>query len=159
MAGNIFAKERGIVTLTSTGSSITTASAAVANATADFDARTGGNAPDDLQAQFQLTCQWATITGIVANTVVAELYLLPALDGTNFPDVDLTGGASYLPSAAYAGSFVCALAPTTNVNMTFISSNVLFNPLKLRPYILNRSGQTISANWTLKAVSVQAQYN
>ena len=158
MAGDIRAKERAIVTLTSTGLSIATGSAAVANATADFDARSTGNAPDDLQAQFTLQCQWATITGIVVNTVVAELYLLPAIDGTNFPDVDLTASTSAIPGAAYAGAFVCAKAPSANTNMLFISPNISFNPMLLRPYIINRSGQTMTANWTLKAVSVQAQY-
>lgn len=158
MAGNITAKERAIVTLTSTGASITSGSAAVANATADFDARSSGNAPDDLQAQFELICQWATITGIVAGTVVAELYLLPILDGTNLPDIDLTSGSSRLPSASYACAFEATKAPSASTNMRFVSPTVVFNPVLMRPYILNRAGQTMAVNWTLKALSVQAQY-
>jgi hypothetical protein len=158
MAGDLRAKERAIVTLTSTGSSLATGSAGAANATADFDARSSGNAPDDLQAQFELTAQWATVTGITAGTVVAELYLLPILDGTNAPDIDTTAGTSRLPYASYVGAFEATKAPTANTNARFVTGNVPFNPLLLRPYILNRSGQTMSANWTLKAVSVQAQY-
>ncbi len=158
MAGDLRAKERAAVTLTSSGSSLTTLSAGAANGTADFDARSTGNAPDDLQAQFELTCQWATITSIVKDTVVADLYLVPLLDGTNLPDIDLTGGSSALPYSAYAGSFVATKAPTANTNARYVTGNVIFNPMLLRPYILNKSGQTISANWTLKAVSVQAQY-
>jgi hypothetical protein len=158
MAGDIRAKERAIVTLTSTGASIATATAGIANGTANFDARSTGNAPDDLQAQFELTVQWATITSIVAGMVVAELYLLPVLDGTNAPDVDTTSGSSNIPAGAYVGAFVCAKAPTANTNMRFITGNVSVNPLLYQPYILNRSGQTMTANWTLKAVSVQAQY-
>lgn len=158
MAGDLRAKERAPVTLTSSGASLTTGSAGVANGTADFDARSTGNFPDDLQAQFELTCQWATVTSIVKDTVVAELYLLPAVDGTNFPDIDTTSGSSALPAAAYAGSFVATKAPTANTNARFVTPNVAFNPMLHRPYILNRSGQTISANWTLKAVSVQGQY-
>lgn len=158
MAGDLRAKERAIITLTSTGSSLTTGSAGAANATADFDTRSTGNAPDDLQAQFELTCQWATITGIAAGTVVAELYLLPIADGTNAPDIDLTAGSSRLPYSAYVGTFEATKAPTANTNARFISGNVIFNPMLLRPYILNKSGQTITANWSLKVVSVQAQY-
>lgn len=158
MPGDIRAKERSIVTLTTTGASLTTGSAGVANGTADFDARSSGNFPDDLQAQFELVCQWATITSIVAGTIAAELYLVPILDGTNLPDVDLTAGSSRLPYAALAGFFECTKAPTANTSMRFVSPNVSFNPALLRPYILNRSGQTISANWSLKAVSVQGQY-
>jgi len=158
MAGDIRSKERSIVTLTTTGSSITNGSAGVANATADFDARSSGNFPDDLVAQFELVCQWATITGIAAGTQVAELYLLPIPDGTNAPDIDTTSGSSRLPWASLAAVFEATKAPSSNTNMRFVSAPVSFNPLLLRPYVLNRSGQTMSANWSLKAVGVQGQY-
>ena len=158
MPGDLRAKERAIVTLTSTGASISSGSAAAANATADFDARSTGNFPDDLQAQFEFVCQWATITSIMAGTIAAELYLVPILDGANLPDVDLTAGTSRLPYSTYAGAFECTKAPVAATNMRFVTGNVTFNPALLRPYILNRSGQAISANWSLKAVSVQAQY-
>ena len=158
MAGDIRAKESAIVTLTSAGASLTTGSAGAANGTADFDARSAGNAADDLRAQFELTCQWGTVTGITANTVVAELYLVPALDGTNFPDIDTTSGSSVLPMATYVGPFVATKAPTASANARFVSPAVDLLPVLYRPYIKNTSGQTISANWTLKAVSAQAQY-
>lgn len=156
MAGDIRAKERAIVTLVSSGSSLTTGTAVAAGT--NLDARAAGNAADDFQAQFELVCQWATITSIVAGTIAAELYLLPLLDGTNAPTVDTTGGSSRLPAAAYVGAFECTKAPTANTDMRFISGVVSFNPLLFTPYILNRSGQTISAAWSLKTVSVQAQY-
>lgn len=158
MAGDIRQKERAIVTLSSTIASMTTGSAAVANATADFDARSSGNAPDDFCAQFEWTVQWSTITGIAAGTIVGELYLLPILDGTNAPDIDTTSGSSKLPYAAYAGAFEATKAPTANTNARFISPVVFFNPLLFRPYIKNTSGQTTAVNSTLKAVSVQGQY-
>jgi hypothetical protein len=156
MAGDLKAKERAIVTLTSAGASITTGSAS--NAGTTFDARSGGNFPDDLAAQFELTCQWATITGIIAGTAVADLYLLPALDGTNYPDIDVTAGTSKLPAVCYAGSFEAQKTPTATTDARFVSPIVSFNPLLFKAYILNRSGQTITANWTLKAVGVQGQY-
>ena len=158
MAGDIRAKERAIVTLTSTGGSLTNGSAGAANGTADLDARSSGNAPDDLVCQFELVCQWATITSIVKGTVAAELYLVPLLDGTNLPDVDTTSGSSALPYSAFAGSFTCIKAPGANTNMRFVSGEVSINPVLYRPYILNKSGQTIAANWTLKVVPIQAQY-
>lgn len=158
MAGNLAAKERAIVTLTTTGGSLTNGSAGLGNQTADFDARASGNAPDDLQAQFELVCQWAAITSIVAGTIAAELYLVPVLDGTNVPDVDTTAGASRLPYAAYVAAFECVKAPTAATNMRFVTPNISFNPLLFKPYLKNTSGQTISANWSLKVVSVQGQY-
>lgn len=156
MPGSLAAKERAIVTLTTTGASLTTGSAGAASV--DFDARSTGNFPDDFQAQFELVCQWGTITSIAINTVAAELYLVPIIDGTNLPDVDLTPGTSVLPYSAYVGAFVCVKVPTAATNMRFISPTVNFNPMLHRPYIIGRAGQTISANWSLKAVSVQAQY-
>lgn len=158
MAGNLTAKERAIVTLTTTGASIATGSAAAANGTADLDARSGGNAPDDLEAIFELVVQWVTITGITAGTVVGELYLLPLPDGTNLPDVDLTASSSVIQAGAYAGSFVVPKQAVTNTNVRLITGVVPLFPALLRPYLLNRSGQTMTANWSLKAVAAQAQY-
>ena len=158
MPGDIRAKERAIATLTTTGASLSTGSAALANATADFDARAGGNAPDDSRAQFELVCQWATITGIVLNTVVAELYLVPLFGGVDLPDVDLTAGSSVLPLPAFAGVFRCTKAPIAATNMRFISDTVQFNPFLCRPYLLNRSGQTMTVNWAIRVMSVQDQY-
>ncbi len=156
MAGDIFSKERAAVTLTSSGSSLTNGSAGSAGT--QLDCTTGGNAPEDLQGQFELTCQWVTITSIAVNTIIAELYLVPKIDGTNLPDVDVTAGSSALPVPTFAGVFVATKAPTANTDARYVSGNVQFNPLKYTAYILNRSGQTITANWTLKVVSVRAQY-
>lgn len=156
MPGDLRAKERAIVTLTSTGASLTTGSAGSAGT--DFDARAAGNAADDLQARFQLTCQWATITSIVAGTIAAELYLVPKLDGTNAPDVDATAGASVLPGSTYVGAFVCTKAPVANTNMIFVAAALDILPLLYTAYIIGRAGQTISANWSLKVVSAQGQY-
>jgi hypothetical protein len=158
MAGEFRAQGRSIVTLTTAGAALSNNSAAVANATADLDARNTGNAGEDFQCVFELTCQWATVAGILKDIVVAELYLVPLLDGTNLPDIDLTAGASVLPQATYVGPFVATKAPTVNVDARFPSPVVSLMPLLYRPYIQDRSGQAISANWTLKVVSAHGQY-
>lgn len=159
MPGNIKTKERSIITLTSTGASLTNGSAGSAGT--DFDARSAGgtgNAEGDIEARFELTCQWATVTGITAGTIVAELFLVPKLDGTNLPDVDTTSGSSRLPAGAFAAAFDATKAPTANTNARFITPLLEIFPALYTAYILNRSGQTISANWTLKVVPSQAQY-
>ena len=156
MAGDLRAKERAAVTLTSTGASLTTSSAG--SAATDMDVRAAGNAADDLLARFELTCQWATITGIVAGTIVAELYLVPKLDGTNAPDIDTTAGASRLPAGSFVATFDATKAPTASTNARFVTGLVELFPALYTAYIRNTSGQTISANWTLKVVSAQAQY-
>jgi len=158
MAGNLFLKERGIITLTSSGSSLTASSGAAA--ATDLDTRAGGNAPDDWAAMFELVCQWATITGIAAGTIVADLYLVPLVDGTNLPDVDLTSGAAYIPYGYKVASFSASKAPTANTNMRFASPTVFLDqPALYRPHIINRSGQAISSAWTLKSISTQGQYS
>lgn len=156
MAGSILLKEQAIVALTTTGASLTSGSAGLAST--QLDARAAGNAADLFSALFSLTTQWATVTGIAAGTVVADLYLVPAIDGATFPDIDTTAGASYIPFAMKAGSFVAAKAPTANTNMLFQSATVDLMPALYNVYIINRSGQTISANWALKVLAAAAQY-
>jgi hypothetical protein len=156
MAGDILLKEQAIVTLTSAGASLTTGSAGSAGTA--LDCRVGGNAVDLFSALFSLQAQCATITGIVANTLFAELYLVPAIDGTNYPDVDTTSGTSNIPFTMRAGSFVAPKAMTANTNMLFQSNVVELQPVLYTAYIINRCGQTISANWTLKVVAVGGRY-
>jgi hypothetical protein len=151
---DIRAKERAIQTLTSTGASLTNSSGGSAG---DIDLRTSGGYEGDFQVQMELTCQWATITGITNGTIVADLYLVPKMDGTNTPDVDTTTGASNFPIACLAGSFIASKAPTANTNMRFVTTAFDASPRLSTAYIKNRSGQTISANWTLKAIGDQGK--
>lgn len=155
MAADFFAKERALIALTTTGASIATGSGAAAGT--DLDCRTGGNAAEDFQAIFELVVQWVTITSIAVNVTVADLYLVPKVDGSNLPDVDLTAGTSALPNGTWAGSFVCAKAPSANTNMRFVTGTINLNPLKYTAHIINRSGQTMTVNWTLNAVTWRAQ--
>lgn len=156
MAGDLRAKERAIITLTSTGASLSNASAG--SATTDLDVRAAGNAADDYLARFELLCQWATVTGIAAGTIAAEIYLVPKLDGSNLPDIDTTAGASVLPGSCYVGSFIATKAPTAATNMRFVTPPLDIFPALFTAYIVNRSGQTMTANWTLRVVSAQGQY-
>lgn len=156
MAGDIRSKERSAITLTSTGSSLTNGSAGSAGT--DLDLRAAGNGDNDLEVVFELLCQWATVTGIVKDTIVAALYLVPKFDGTNAPDVDTTSGSSALPPSSFASNFIATKAPSSNTNMRFVSDVVPLHPMLYTAYALNRSGQTISANWTLKALGAAGRY-
>src|SRR5438445_519777 len=153
MAGDIFLKEVTIFTLESSGSSLTSGTGIAA--TNNFDARSSCSAGviQNIEAIFELVCQWSTVTGIVAGIVACELYIIPSIDGTNFSDVDLTSGASFISYPAYVGNFICSKAPTASTNMRFHSSSVRIRPLLYKPYILNRSGQTIASTWTLKLIT------
>lgn len=163
MAGSIFAQERAIVTLQDrTNTTALATGSAVAAATADLNVKTGGNAPDDFLAMFELLCRWTTITNIIAGVAVAELYLVPLLDGTNLPDVNLTAGSSYIPLAGFVGNFVSPKQLVTATDTRFFLGPVALFPCLYRAYILNRSTQTITTtsgtSWQLRVVSSQVQY-
>jgi hypothetical protein len=149
--------ERSAVTLTSAGSSLTTGSAGSAGTDLDVRTTASENAKGDFTAAFLLICQWGTVTGIVAGTIIGDLYLVPKIDGTNAPQLDTTAGSSRLPYATRVGSFEATKAPTTSTDTYFIVPDVDLQPLLYTAYLLNRSGQTISANWTLKVVSAQVE--
>lgn len=163
MAGEIFYKERAIITLQDrTNTTAMTSTSAAAAVTADLDVRTGGNAAGDFLATFELLCRWGTITNILAGVVAAELYLVPLVDGTNLPNVNLTAGASYISSAGLAGLFVVPAQAVSATDMRFFCGPFALMPLLYRAYILNRSGQTMTTtsgtSWQLKAVTAREQY-
>jgi hypothetical protein len=157
MAGNILSKEQGTtpVTVGTTAGTLTNGSGV---AVGTVDVRAAGNLADQLNAIFSLTAQWGTVTGIAAGTTIADLYLVPAIDGTNYPDVDMTAGSSYIPFNMRAGSFYASKAPTAATNALFSTYLVELFPTLYNAYIINRSGQTISAGAVLKAMGAAGQY-
>lgn len=157
MAGNLLLLTGTAITVTSTGASTTNGSATSAGT---VDLRSGGttNLIEQLQAIAELTCQWSTITGIVDGTIAADCYFVPALDGTNYASIDSTSGSAFISSNYHVGSFVVAPAPTASTNYRYATAVFDLFPALYTVYILNRSGQTISANWTLKLLPSAARY-
>lgn len=156
MPGDIRAKERTALTLSSASASLSSGS--VVLLPTNFSALVGGNAEGDFAAQFDLLAQWATVTGIAAGTAVAELYLVPSLNGTDFPDVDTTAGAGRVPSQFLFGVFEASKVPTASVNMRFATGVRDIAARLYRPYLKNTSGQTMAAGWVLLATADQARY-
>lgn len=70
--------------------------------------------------------------------VEIHLYLLVAMDGTNYTDADLNAVQSM-----YVGSFVSA--NSTNDQRLAIMNRQL-PPFKFKPYLVNRSGQAFAAS-------------
>lgn len=163
MAGNILYDERAIITLQDrTNTTAMTTGSGAAAATADLDVRAGGNAAGDFLVIFDLFCRWGTTTNIAKNVVVAELFLLPSLDGTTFPDVDLTAGSSFISPPHTAGLFIAAKQPGNNTDALFATGIVPLLPILYRAYIINRSSQTMTVtsgtSWRLRMISAQEQY-
>jgi hypothetical protein len=152
---NFYWATQTAVTLTTAGAS--TADGTYGAAGTDLDVRSAGNASLLTDADFLLICQVATATGIVAGKVMADLYALPKLDATNLPQIDTTSSSSYAPPNHRIGSFYAAKAPSTNTDTYFAITGVLLKPNLYTLAIINRCGQTISANWTLKAYCTDLQ--
>jgi len=158
MAGDIFLKEQSVVTITSSGSSVATGTA-VSAGTINMQAAGTSSLIENLRAFAELTCQFATITGITAGILVADLYFVPAIDGTNYADVDTSSGVSYVTNNYRVGSFVAHKQLVTATDYRFASAPFDLFPAKYTAYVLFRAGQTVTANWTLKLMAARAQYS
>lgn len=157
MPGDLLYKVGTIATITSSQSSLAT-DVAVATAS-DLDTRSGGTSGtvENMLFRAELTVQWATITSIDPGETAAEFYLVPALDGTNFPAVK-TASVAFISPTYLAGYFVTSVAPTANTDALLATAVFSLPPGLYRPYLVNRSGQTMSASWTLKVMSWRGQY-
>lgn len=152
MAKEIHQLEQAIVTLQATGAGSISNNVQVACATT-LDCRSGGNAAEMFMADFEL------LAGFGSNpTVGAQInaYLVPALDGTNYADVDATN--HNMPPACLIGSFIVNKAQTAVQRMVILG--VPLRPVLYTLYLDNQSGQTVTTStWSVKCVSSQDQYN
>jgi len=159
MAGDLKGKSGTTLTLTTTGASLTNGSAGAAGSAVSFKSGGTTELADMLSAVFELTVQWATVTGIAANTVVADVYFVPRNEAdTADCQIDTTSGSSYIPSSYRVGPLLAAKAPTANTDAVFKTDKFDSPQQKGTFYILNRSGQTMTANWTAKVAPSDAQY-
>ena len=86
-----------------------------------------------------------------ANTIVADLYILPGQTGTTgFPEGGDAGlGTDDTPQAIfYVGSFE-TINPSTSVEETLALGNIPLFPEGNRFVLLNTSGQTFTNTWNL----------
>lgn len=150
MAGNILLKEVSAITLEGNGASTSTNNEVEAN-DAQLDNRSGGNAAQAFFASFELVVGFGSAP---AAGVAIELYLVPALDGTNYAEIDTTN--HLLQAANFRGSFVVLKAQTGTQRL--VLEGVMLQPLLYKAYLLNKTAQTMSSGWTLKAVVAQGQY-
>lgn len=152
MAGDIKLKQGNagsLVNLQASGTSAALANGAVvAAATAILD-NTSYLCP---RASFRLTpAGFTSSTGVVGTTV--DLYLLTALDGATYEDIDTT--TPVVPAGAYVGSFV--IIDTTSTTPLDIKG-IPLDPWKYKAYIQNKTGQQMTLGWKLDAVVSEEQY-
>ncbi len=112
-----------------------------------------GHADDanlDNTATLAFTCSFVLTTAFNSTVTVnedIELYLVPMLDGTNEADKDTTTPV-FQPSH-YAGTFITPTTGTGSRRMTI--EGVAIGPYKYVARLWNKSGQTMTAGWTLVA--------
>jgi hypothetical protein len=148
MSGNIFAKEASAVVLQNdNGSSLSNGNGTSISTT--LDNRSSGNGAQNFFGNFEL--KTAGFGSAPSAHQPLDLYLVPTLDGTNAADV-----TSSIPEATYyVGSF---LTLNSSSAKRFCLLNIPLQPLLYTVYLVNNTGQTLSANWGLRVVTSQDQY-
>lgn len=123
----------------------------VACATHDFD----NTSPLGFTASARLTTAgWGSTSGIDGTQI--SLYLVPYLDATNIGTNPITGtAAGSFPPGTFAGSF--QVEGTGTVQYLDIQG-IPIGPYKYRAYVLNSTGQQMSANWTVDIWPETEQY-
>lgn len=109
-----------------------------------------------LSATFELTVTFGT-NPTAGNTV--DLYLVVALDGTNYGD-NTTGASGYAPSTGYVGGFPLQAKTTIHRLPLGLGQQraIELPPVKFKAFLLNKSGVAFPASGsTLKMVASMYQ--
>jgi len=111
----------------------------------------------DMYADFELFVKFDT-TAPSAGDRVAELFILPTVDGTNFPEGgDGTVGDDLDPQQVLKIGVFESRDPSTSTEERIVLSGIPLPPRDARYVIKNISGQTMNASWTLKAKPYKLQ--
>lgn len=86
---------------------------------------------------------------------VVELYLTYALDGTNYPDVDTSSTPPTIAPDAWVGNFIVSKSQTGS--QTIDLTNIPLKPYPLKAYLVNRTGQQMSAGFTVNIYPTREQ--
>ena len=124
----------GTTLLTTELNSLTTGSYALAGAAFDNT----GNL--DLYADFALVAKY-TGSAPSAGTLVAQLYLLPSIDGIHYASVD---GSNQPQGALLIAAFESRAASTSSLEY-LMAPGIPLPPRKFKTVLLNSSGQTFAA--------------
>ena len=89
----------------------------------------------DMVANLIMAVSWATAPAV--GVTAFEVYLLPAVDGTNYPSV----GADGLPQKSLLIGSLESRLPTTNALEYLVLRNIRFDPGTFKILISNTSAQ------------------
>lgn len=97
----------------------------------------------DLWADFIFALQYNSVTGISAGTKVADIYLGPQVDGTNYPTA--AGSPSVPQKALYIGSLE-SRNPSTSALEYLDLPGVVIPPYNFQIWFANVCGQALHAS-------------
>jgi len=162
MAGSIFWQELISSSIYTISSNIIGLAANSSASLGTIDGRSGGTTGlvEKLVARAELISTWNVTTGIAFGTPVFDFFLVPSIDGTNFPDVDAgttPGAGTGIGPNYYVGTFTANKAPAASTATRFLSGEIDFYPRLYTVYITNRSGQT-NVTSQVRIVADQMQY-
>ncbi len=147
IATNDLIAKFGSLTSIDDGSTSSIASAAFSVA-ADISAWT--NSDDVPYARFILMCQWATVTNVANRAIIIHARPIN-IDSTN--DAVAPSASRLMPIGQFN-----VYAAATGTDYYFESSlcelPLLKSAQEIEFYLENLTGQTISANWTLKIMPI-----
>ena len=158
MAGTLFLKEVSTYALSTSDCASLANNIATTAIGLNLDNRSSATAPNSALAIFQLQCSFNATTALSVNTDIADLYLLPAMDGSTFPTI----GTSQIAPPFQVGSFInsaSTVAVSTVVTYVTDPKGVDLFPVLYKAAIVNVSGQTINSSWSLKVSLAQGNYS
>ena len=148
MAGTIKAQQQSASTTLQDGTSSALANGAVvAAATSNWD----NSSNLCFVSGFELN------TGFSVSPTVGvgiELYLVPALDGTNFGDFDTSTPNVQLTT--FTITFGVVFSQTAAQRL--VATGIALMARLYKAYVYNKSGQSMAAGWTVKIFTDYAQY-
>ena len=108
----------------------------------------------DLYGDLELVVQYGTAPS--AGTKIAEVYLLPTVDGTNYPE----GSASLTPQKALLVATFESRNPSTTAVERLVVPGIPLPPRAFKLLLVNTSGQAYAASGnTLKIKRYKLQNN
>ena len=145
MAGNITLKQDTLTTLVSSGAAL--ANGSVSAASSSYN----NNSSNDFWGNFELFTGFASAP-TVGNSI--ELYGVPALDGSDYADVDTS--TPNMPLSCFLGVFSVIKSQTGAQRLVLMGVPLMPNLYEF--YLYNKSGQQMSSGWTLKISPAYEQY-
>lgn len=96
-------------------------------------------------ANFELLASASGWGAAVQSNQPVNFFMVPSLDGSNFPNVD-TANAS-IPTTYFRSAFITAKSGNQQDRMAI--EGVPLMPVRYRLYLINNTGQTLTSGWSL----------